>query len=75
MRLKVKQEPGITPAGSQPIFNCTAPFNWRTPDDEQVLVIGTGKESIISGNALPSRYQEIFKGYLFRGGTELMVLR
>lgn len=74
MTLRVKDEPERPARGNQPVYKLHGSVNWRTADQRQVLVVGTGKEAIIDGSPLLRRYQEIFRDYLFRQGTEIMVL-
>jgi hypothetical protein len=49
-------------------------YNWQTPGGPTPMVIGTGKERHISGNALLSWYFEIFERVLNAGGTHLMTI-
>lgn len=58
----------------QPVYKLHGSVNWLTADNTDLLVIGTGKEETIAGIPLLRQYAEIFQEYLFRGGTEIMVI-
>jgi SIR2-like protein len=58
----------------QPVYKLHGSVNWRSADNSDLLVIGTGKEEAIAGIPLLRQYGEIFRECLFRGGTEIMVI-
>lgn len=59
---------------NQPVYKLHGSVNWRSTDNDQLLVIGTGKEDLIAGIPLLRHYGEIFREYLRRGHTKIMVL-
>jgi hypothetical protein len=63
-----------TGPGEQPVYKLHGSARWRSSDDNDLLVIGTGKEDTIAGIPLLRQYGEIFRNYLFHGGTEIMVI-
>jgi hypothetical protein len=60
--------------GSQPVFKLHGSTNWRSAGGAPVMVIGTGKQTMIEADALLRWYFEQFKEYLYAGGTKLMTI-
>jgi hypothetical protein len=49
-------------------------FNWQAPGGQTSMVIGTGKEEQIAGNALLAWYIGVFERILNDGGVNLMTI-
>lgn len=58
----------------QPVYKLHGSTNWRSADNSELLVIGTGKEDTIAGIPLLRHYAQVFRDYLCRGGTQVMVM-
>jgi hypothetical protein len=74
MMLQAATSATVPGSREQPVYKLHGSANWRSADNGELLVIGTGKEDTIAGLPLLRHYGEIFREYLFRGGTEIMVI-
>lgn len=61
-------------AGTQPIFKLHGSTGWRSGEGAPVMVVGTGKQTVIEADNLLRWYFKQFREYLIAGGTELMTI-
>jgi hypothetical protein len=58
----------------KPYFKLHGSCNWRDNENEQLLVMGGGKQETIGSHPILKWYQEQFKKYLGKPNTRLMII-
>ena len=62
------------PHAAQPYFKLHGSSNWRSADDQSLLIVGGQKPAQIATNPVLMRYARAFDEYLSQPNTRLMII-